>query len=83
MKASIEVVTYFAFVDKICKMTMVDSATTVITFSYMQVIVNPKKPIYIFDDDDVFCYLELNQTEFNILHVELEKDDKKNQGCEQ
>lgn len=42
MKASIEVVTYFAFVDKICKMTMVDSATPVITFSYMQVIVNPK-----------------------------------------
>ncbi|XP_010445859.1 PREDICTED: uncharacterized protein LOC104728599 [Camelina sativa] len=61
---------------------MVDAATKM-KFSYIPVSVKPKKPIYIFDDDDLSCYLEWNQTEFNVMHVELEKDDEQNHGCEQ
>jgi len=83
MKAPIEEINYLALVDKIGRKMMLDTTTSEMRFSYMPISVNPKKPIYISNDDDLLCYLEWNKIEFSVLHVELVKDDGENQRSEQ
>ncbi|KAG7556797.1 MULE transposase N-terminal all-beta domain [Arabidopsis suecica] len=81
METSIEEVTYSALVNKICRKAKVDETTTELKLSYVPELVDPKRPIYISDDDDVMCYLEMNEDQFQVLHVEVINEG--NQGQEQ
>ncbi|XP_023636071.1 uncharacterized protein LOC111829986 [Capsella rubella] len=66
-----EEVTYSAVVNKICGKANGDETTTELKLSYVPKSVEPKRPIYIFDDDDVMCYMDMNEDHFEVLHVEV------------
>lgn len=73
IKGTLEDVTYSRLVERICKKIMVDASTTKLLLSYIPMIMNPKTPSYILDDEDVLGYLmEVNQEQCrSLLHVEL------------
>lgn len=73
MKGTLEDVSYYRLVNRICGKLMVDAGTTKLRLSYIPLIVHPRSPSYILDDEDVLGYLmEVNQDQCrSLLHVEL------------
>ncbi|XP_024015304.1 protein FAR1-RELATED SEQUENCE 3-like [Eutrema salsugineum] len=82
IKTSMEEITYNGLVDKICKKLMVDGAMTQLRLSYFPLILDPKKPSYVRNDEDVFGYLmQVNNNQCRrVLHVELITDVEQNEG---
>ncbi|XP_024006433.1 uncharacterized protein LOC112082944 [Eutrema salsugineum] len=85
IKTSMEEITYNGLVDKICKKLMVDGAMTQLRLSYFPLILDPKKPSYVRNDEDVFGYLmQVNNNQCRrVLHVELIPDVEQNEGLVQ
>lgn len=84
MKGTLEEVTYSRLVERIGKKIKVDQSTTKLDLSYIPLIVDPKRPSYIYDDEDVFGYLiDVNKEQCrNVLHVELTEFVSENQSFE-
>lgn len=84
MKGTLEDVTYSQLVERIGKKIKVDESTMKLDLSYIPLIVDPKRPSYILDDDDVLGYLiDVNKEQCrNVLHVELIEFVSENQSFE-
>ncbi|KAG7564581.1 MULE transposase N-terminal all-beta domain [Arabidopsis suecica] len=80
IKTSMEKVTYSVLVDNLCRKTKIDKATSNLKISYFPLGLDPKRPSYILDDEDVFGFLlDVNESGYkNLLYVELIKDVKPN-----
>ncbi|XP_024007336.1 uncharacterized protein LOC112083525 [Eutrema salsugineum] len=72
IKKPMEEVTYSELVKNIYRKTKIDEATTKLKLSYIPMLVEPKRPSYILDDEDVLGFLldidkDLRK---NVLHVQ-------------
>ncbi|KAF8092024.1 hypothetical protein N665_0427s0005 [Sinapis alba] len=74
-----EEITYSELVDRICMKMAIDPSRKRLNFSYIPLVVKPKKQSYILDDEDVFVYLTSADKDQrrSILHVEDIKEGKK------
>ena len=73
LRKSMEEITYFGLVECIDRKIKVDESKVQVKISYFPMVLYSYKPSYIWNDEDVFCYLLQVNHEMcrNVLHVEI------------
>ena len=68
---SLKEITYSLLKEMICRKMGIDPYTKMLKFSYIPLVVEPKRQSYILDDEDVFVYLTSvdKEQKRSILHV--------------
>ena len=77
LKKSVDEITRSVLVERICRKIKVDDYKMEAKISYFPMVMYSNKPSYIWEDEDVFCYLmQVNQENCrSVLHVEFNKRD--------